>query len=133
MIALGDLPEGNRRHPVLCGVALGFTLAALAAGTGCENTGDDDAFDQSDGSLQGELAMYTADDHDRGTSSTYYAIRSATGLERRPRIRSAIPGLQPGARIRVWGFPSAAGIKQMRVTSLKQLAPRSRTRPSRPS
>ena len=123
MIALGDLPKGNRRHPVLCGVALGFTLTALAAGTGCENTGDDDAFDQSDGSLQGELVMYTADDHDRGTSSTSYAIRSATGLER-PLEFDRDPGLAPGARIRVWGLPSVTGINQMRVTSLKQLAPR---------
>ena len=90
MIALGDLPKGNRRHPVVWGVALGFTLTVLAAGTGCENTGDDDAFDQIDGSLQGELVMYIADDHDRGTSVDFvrHPVRDGPGTAARVRPRS---------------------------------------------
>ena len=108
-------------------VAPAFVLAlgigSLVAVTGCEG-GDDDALEQADGSLQGELAIYMADDLERGVQTKQYAIRSAPGVERRVEFDSD-PGLQPGARLRVWGVPAAGS--RMRVTSLKQLAPRTVT------
>src|SRR6185503_532028 len=74
MRALGELPMGNRRHSRLFGVALGFTMALAAAGTGCESSSDDDVFDRDDGSLQGELVTYIADNHETGVSQTLYGI-----------------------------------------------------------
>jgi hypothetical protein len=99
---------------------LGLTVGLLVAGAACEG-GDPEVFEQADGSLQGELAIYIADDFERGVQTKQYAIRSALGVERRLDFEKD-PGLEPGARIRVWGTPM--GEQQMRVTSLKPLAPR---------
>jgi hypothetical protein len=67
-------------------VAPAFVLAlgigSLVAVTGCEG-GEDDGLEQADGSLQGELAIYMADDLERGVQTKQYAIRSAPGVERR--------------------------------------------------
>jgi MYXO-CTERM domain-containing protein len=101
-------------------VALAIGFGSLVAVTGCESGGDEDALEQADGSLQGELAIYIADDLERGVQTKQYAVRSAPGVERRLEFDSD-PGLQPGTRIRVWGVPSG---QRTRVTSLQQLAPR---------
>ena len=112
-----------RELAVAPALVLALGIGSLVAVTGCEG-GDDDALEQADGSLQGELAIYMADDLERGVQTKQYAIRSAPGVERRVEFDSD-PGLQPGARLRVWGVPAAGS--RMRVTSLKQLAPRTET------
>ena len=113
-----------RELTVAPALVLALGIGSLVAVTGCEGGGDDDALEQADGSLQGELAIYLADDLERGVQTKQYAIRSAPGVERRVEF-DRDPGLQPGARLRVWGVPAAGS--RMRVTSLKQLAPRTVT------
>ena len=112
-----------RELAVAPALVLALGIGTLVAVAGCEG-GDDDVLEQADGSLQGELAIYIADDLERGVQTKQYAIRSAPGVERRVEFDSD-PGLQPGARLRVWGVPAAGS--RMRVTSLKQLAPRTET------
>ena len=76
-------------------------------------------FDPGDGTLQGELAVYIADDLELGLQTKKYAIRSATGEERWLDLDDA-SGLEAGARIKVWGNPSG---DRFRVASLRQIAP----------
>src|SRR5262245_37093092 len=91
--------------------------AGALAGTGCgraDETGDDG--DPSDGALQGELAVYVADDFaDR--SETHYALRTPLGDER-PLSFDGPVDLPPGSRIKVWGTEVGDGI---RVTSFRAL------------
>ena len=105
------------RH-VVPALALALGLGSLAA---CESTPavEDVVFDPGDGTLQGELAVYIADDLELGLQTKKYAIRSATGEERWLDLDDA-PGLEAGARIKVWGNPSG---DRFRVASLRQIAP----------
>ena len=81
-----------RELAVAPALVLALGIGSLVAVTGCEG-GDDDALEQADGSLQGELAIYMADDLERGVQTKQYAIRSAPGVERRVEFDSD-PGLQ---------------------------------------
>jgi MYXO-CTERM domain-containing protein len=111
---------GFRGAPALvAALALGW----LAAGSGCDSAQDNDIFEPGDGSLQGELAVYVADDFERGVQTTKYAIRSASGVERWLDF-DRDPGIEVGARIKVWG-PQVGD--RMRVTSVNKLAPASET------
>ena len=65
------------------GPALALALG-LGSFTACESTPavEDVVFDPGDGTLQGELAVYIADDFELGVQTKKYAIRSAKGEER---------------------------------------------------
>jgi len=118
MRALGNLPMGSRRHPVLSGVALGFTFALLAAGSGCEGT-NGDVFERDDGSLEGELVIFQADNFETGVQTKQYGVRSPSGAVRDIQFDKD-PGLEAGTKIRVWGLPTTT--ERMRVTSLRAVA-----------
>jgi hypothetical protein len=120
MRALGNIPMGSRRHPVLSGVALGFTFALLAAAAGCESGTDDDVFERGDGTLQGELVIFVADNFETGVQTKSYGVRSKSGVVRDLEFDKD-PGLEAGTIIRVAGLPSTTS-ERMRVTSLKKLA-----------
>jgi hypothetical protein len=99
--------------------ALSLAVASLITGTACESGTPEDEFTLADGSLQGELAIYIADDPETGVHMKYYAIRGATG-EERPLDLDGDPGLEPGTRIRVWGNQLG---ERMRVTDLRRVVP----------
>ena len=92
------------RHIVAPAVILALGLGSAA----CESSTPvgEVVFDPGDGTLQGELAIYIADDFERGVQTTKYAIRSAAGEERWLDLDDT-SGLEPGARIKVWGIPQA--------------------------
>src|SRR5688572_11099365 len=117
----------SARHLVRVGARVGsqflpalILVLELGFLTACESTSPEDAvFDPGDGSLQGELAVYIADDFELGVQTKKYAIRSATGEERWLDLDDT-SGLEAGARIKVWGNPSG---DRFRVASLRQIAP----------
>jgi MYXO-CTERM domain-containing protein len=109
----------NFRLPRAPGLALSFALGTLAAIGGGACQGDEEVFDPGDGTLQGELATYIADDFEQGVQTTKYAIRSASGQERWLDF-DRDPGIEPGARIKVWGTRLE---DRMQVSSFAQLAP----------
>lgn len=94
-------------------------MPVLLAGCTAGSVPGEELVDPSDGSLEGELAVYIADDFERG-AQTRYAIRSASGQERWLDF-DVDPGIEAGTRIKVWG--SQLG-ERFRVSSLRQTAPR---------
>ncbi len=103
------------RHVIPAAALLG--LGALIS---CEgNPAKEEVFDPGDGTLQGELAVYIADDFESGMQTKKYAIRSASGEERWLDLDHD-DGLKPGARIKVWGNPLG---DRFRVSSMREMAP----------
>jgi hypothetical protein len=108
---------------VVRAVALALAVACLTAGTGCESSAPEDSFELVDGSLQGELAIYIADDLENGVQRKEYAIRASSG-EERPLDFDADPGIEAGTRIRAWGNQLG---ERLRVTNIRQIEPATRT------
>src|SRR5262245_6450560 len=64
---------------------------------------------EDEGAIHGELAMYVAT-FDDGTTETNYALRTASGEERRLLFHTA-PDITPGAKLAVWGTQAGDAIE----------------------
>jgi hypothetical protein len=100
-------------------IAFAAALLPFVAASGCGENKSADGFQIDDGSLRGELAVYTSDDSE-GSGETHYALRAPTGVERRLVFDQDVSDLVPGVEIRVSGTESSDGF---RVTSYQVVSP----------
>ncbi len=108
---------GRRR--ITSVVALSPFLTALAVLPGCTEGRPNEGFQIEDGSLRGELAVYTSDDSD-GNGETRYALRAPSGTERPLLFDRDMSDLVPGVELKVWGSETSDGV---RVTSFQVVSP----------
>jgi hypothetical protein len=104
-----------------------FTLVAAFAmaaslGAGCGDNHSGDGLSVEDGSLNGELAVYVADDVEHGRSETQYVLRAPNGVERRLHFNSD-PRLEPGTPIKIWGTDMADGLDVQTFKTMPKAEP----------
>src|SRR5262245_13360951 len=95
--------------------ALGAGLLFILVSCSSESVAPLEPFEIDEpGSISGELAVYIAT-FDDGTNETRYYLRDARGDERRLAF-DAVPTIDPGTRLRVWGSASGDTFQVSRLT-----------------
>jgi MYXO-CTERM domain-containing protein len=104
-------------------VALVSALASAAMlVAGCSDNPQGDGVNVEDGSLNGEIAVYMADNFEAQRSETQYMLRAPNGVERRLRFETD-PGLEAGTPIKLWGTELSDGLAVQSFKTLPKAAP----------
>jgi hypothetical protein len=100
---------------ILTPIGVCVVLLSSLGGSGCGQVSEADP-SYENGSLRGQLGVYTSDDLEGG-SETHFVLRDREERER-PLIFNDVPDISPGTEVRVWGAETPEGFHVLRIQPL---------------